>query len=639
MTPFIKRWIGCFALGFALVIQPGAAQDSPQEGYDSEAGVPARIRALEGDATLERDRERDRLDATINAPVYPGDRIISYAPLEIQLPDGSLVWCDSDTVLEVVALSDTSSSEGTVLKVTDGTIETRIETAASGESAMRFDTPESSVYLMSRGRFRIESTHGVTTVTSYRGVAELAGDEGSTIIRSGQQSRVQTGTGAEDAWAVNTLRLDNFGEWCEERESSYLTDSEDQEEREYVAQVPRPVRHYVSELDYYGDWQFVATYGWVWRPAAIQVGWRPYYSGYWCWRPGGWTWVSYEPWGWLPYHYGRWSWVTSAGWVWIPGAVYSGAWVSWAVTPTYVGWCPLDYYNRPAYVRSNYTNVTVNHYGGGWNFLPLNRWGERSLSRDIVRADRVPQLQGAVTTRSLPRFDSRQAKLRPEIVQHIVRETPPRRDMSLESAQPGSPQSGGTSFRQSDRRERTLSRQPEARSFKPDNTGSTRSYKPDNAGKQPPRAGVSTRGPAGAPDNNRSPRSVETFKPRRIAPPVGPAPTTSQEGPREPRNVPPPRVRSISDDPSRRVLDKILRDGAGQPQEARAIPQGPDRGRSGVPLGADGRRSTGGETTRKPIQGQGGRHAEGKPAGSPQSRREAPPPGKKQDESRKKDKP
>ena len=632
MNPLSKRTIGCFALGLALGIRSGAAQDNSQDGYDAAAGVPARIRAIEGDATLERDLERDRLDATINAPVYPGDRIISYAPLELQLPDGSLVWADSDTVLEVVALGDASSSEGTVLKVNDGTIEARIETAESGESAMRIDTPESSVYLMSRGRFRIESMHGITTVTSYRGVAELAGDEGSTIIRSGQQSRVQTGAGAEDAWAVNTLRLDNFGEWCEERESSYLTESEDRVEREYVAQIPRPVRHYVSELDYYGDWQFVSAYGWVWRPATIQVGWRPYYSGYWCWRPGGWTWVSYEPWGWLPYHYGRWNWVTTAGWVWIPGAVYSGAWVSWAVTPTYVGWCPLDYYNRPAYARYSYTNVAVNHYGGGWNFLPLNRWGERSLSRDIVRADRVPQLQGAVTTRSLPRFDARQVKVRPEMVQRIVREAPARRDGSLESPQPGAPQAGGVSFRQADRRERALSSRPDARLFKSDNTGSPRSFKPDNAGKQPARsAGSSARVPAGPTElNNRSPRSVETFKPRRMAPPAAPAPTTSQET-RETRNVPPARVRSSSDDPSRRFLDRILRDGAAQ-----AGQEASDRGRSSLPPGENGRRSSS-QTTRKPDQG--GRPAEGKPGASPQNRRETPPAAKKPDGSRKKDKP
>jgi hypothetical protein len=136
-------------------VEPGAAQDDSDESHATDAGVPARIRALDGDAMLERDLEQDRLKATINAPVYPGDRIVSEdGPLELQLSDGSLLWIDSDTTVELVALSDRSGSqEDTVVKLSEGTLETRIESSQSGESAMRIDTPESSVYLMSRGRF------------------------------------------------------------------------------------------------------------------------------------------------------------------------------------------------------------------------------------------------------------------------------------------------------------------------------------------------------------------------------------------------------------------------------------------------------------------------------------------------------
>jgi hypothetical protein len=34
-----------------------------------------------------------------------------------------------------------------------------------------------------------------------------------------------------------------------------------------------------------------------WAPILLAKCYRPFY---------GWTWASYEPWGWLPYHYGRW---------------------------------------------------------------------------------------------------------------------------------------------------------------------------------------------------------------------------------------------------------------------------------------------------------------------------------------------
>jgi hypothetical protein len=47
----------------------------------------------------------------------------------------------------------------------------------------------------------------------------------------------------------------------------------------------------------------------------------------------GWTWVSYEPWGWAPYHYGRWF-VYGGNWGWWPGPVYVGYRPLWA--PAYV---------------------------------------------------------------------------------------------------------------------------------------------------------------------------------------------------------------------------------------------------------------------------------------------------------------
>ena len=35
--------------------------------------------------------------------------------------------------------------------------------------------------------------------------------------------------------------------------------------------------------------------------------WAPYTDGYWAYTDGGWTWVSYEEFGGIVYHYGRWT--------------------------------------------------------------------------------------------------------------------------------------------------------------------------------------------------------------------------------------------------------------------------------------------------------------------------------------------
>ena len=74
----------------------------------------------------------------------------------------------------------------------------------------------------------------------------------------------------------------------------------------------------VNELQEYGEWVNVPTYGYVWRPR-VAVGWSPYVYGRWAWiSPYGWTWVSNEPWGWYPYRCGYWLTDPVFGWIWSP---------------------------------------------------------------------------------------------------------------------------------------------------------------------------------------------------------------------------------------------------------------------------------------------------------------------------------
>src|SRR5436309_3853159 len=96
-----------------------------------------------------------------------------------------------------------------------------------------------------------------------------------------------------------------------------------------------------------GDWIEVADYGYVWQPsvAVSNTAWRPYADGYWTYTDLGWTWVSYEDFGWATYHYGRWARLSDYGWVWVPGRdadlEWGPAWVSWRTGGEYVGWAPL----------------------------------------------------------------------------------------------------------------------------------------------------------------------------------------------------------------------------------------------------------------------------------------------------------
>ena len=81
------------------------------------------------------------------------------------------------------------------------------------------------------------------------------------------------------------------------------------------------VNFFYDNLSPSGNWIEVGDYGYCFQPnvAVNNPSWRPYADGYWAYTDVGWTWVSYEDFGWATYHYGRWTDLADYGWVWVPG--------------------------------------------------------------------------------------------------------------------------------------------------------------------------------------------------------------------------------------------------------------------------------------------------------------------------------
>jgi len=99
--------------------------------------------------------------------------------------------------------------------------------------------------------------------------------------------------------------------------------------------------YFYDSLQPYGEWVDVDTYGYCWQPRGMDRDWRPYTDGYWSYTDAGWTWVSYEDFGSITYHYGRWVNLEDYGWVWKPDYEWGPAWVSWRQNDDYIGWAPL----------------------------------------------------------------------------------------------------------------------------------------------------------------------------------------------------------------------------------------------------------------------------------------------------------
>jgi uncharacterized protein DUF6600/FecR-like protein len=378
----ILRSTGLFpAILFAIV--PSLAQTSPDSSNDPDALQPAtgaeseppvapatgatyaRLRQFEGGISLKREDESASQDLTleINTPLIPGDQVWTGEDgrMEVQLADGTLVRLDHNSRLSLLNLADREATfdNTTLLRLMNGSLYLRADGFDAHDRRFQIDTPAGSVFLLSGGVFRIDvGADGVSTVASYRGVAEILSEDISAMAHSGERVTAEPGHRPGEARAFNTLRRDDFDLWAESRDDTYATNDSGRGAR---PDVPAPVSPYVSELNRYGTWRDDPSYGWVWTPDSVAPDWRPYYDGQWYDAPTGMTWVGSEPWGWAPYHYGRWQWSLGAGWFWIPGVVYSGAYVSWAVGPSYFGWCPLGFYNTPVYYNTYTPWVYVPH--------------------------------------------------------------------------------------------------------------------------------------------------------------------------------------------------------------------------------------------------------------------------------------
>ncbi len=124
--------------------------------------------------------------------------------------------------------------------------------------------------------------------------------------------------------------------------------------------------YFYSSLAPYGNWIQINGGITVWQPARVNSTWQPYTDGYWIWTNDGWYWESYEPYGYITYHYGRWYYDNYYGWIWVPDNQWAPAWVEWRYDNDYIGWAPLPPY--ASFSASFGINFSLNF------FTPYSHW-------------------------------------------------------------------------------------------------------------------------------------------------------------------------------------------------------------------------------------------------------------------------
>lgn len=122
---------------------------------------------------------------------------------------------------------------------------------------------------------------------------------------------------------------------------------------------------FYTNLAPYGTWMEIDGLT-VWHPINMNRDWAPYRDGRWIWTSDGWYWDSYEPFGYIVFHYGRWYYDNYYGWLWIPDNEWAPAWVDWRYDNNYIGWTPL-----PPYAVFS-INIGI-HYTSDY-YVPYYHW-------------------------------------------------------------------------------------------------------------------------------------------------------------------------------------------------------------------------------------------------------------------------
>jgi len=145
--------------------------------------------------------------------------------------------------------------------------------------------------------------------------------------------------------------------------------------------------YFYDQLSPYGSWIDYNPYGYVWVPRNMGYNWRPYSQGHWVWTDYGWTWMSDEQWGDIPFHYGRWGMDNDIGWYWVPGMDWGPAWVTWRSNEQYMGWAPLP----PGIqfrVGMNFNSQAFDIPFNFWIFIQGSHFQDRDINRYVLPYER-----------------------------------------------------------------------------------------------------------------------------------------------------------------------------------------------------------------------------------------------------------
>jgi len=337
------------------------AADAPTPEATPSDRTPPRLSFADGQVSFWRPGAQDWAQAQVNTPLAPGDELATAAPgnLEVQVGARAFVRAWANTQ---VGLAN-QEPDFLQFKVTTGSASFDLRTIEPGHT-VEVDTPHAAFTIERAGYYRVDVTGERTAFITRRGgrATVTPASEAAVVIAPSEEVIIEGPTSSRVA-SYAAPPLDAWDRWNYAR-TDHLLDA-------VSARYVSPDAYGVSDLDRYGAWRVVPSYGAVWVPTAVQRGWAPYSAGAWTLDPFyGWTWVDTAPWGWAPYHYGRW--VSVDGfWAWAPGPV--------VVRPVYAPALVAFFGGPRVGVSINIGGPVVGWVALGWGEPVVPWWGREGV--------------------------------------------------------------------------------------------------------------------------------------------------------------------------------------------------------------------------------------------------------------------
>jgi len=396
----IARRCTTFLLGLVLLLgpmlAPAAAQVVTAPAADGPIGrMPPRLSYVNGEVSLWRPGATDWAPAQINTAMAPGDETYTgnRGNLEMQVGARAFVRAWGDTQLGLV----NQEPDFLQLKVTAGHVSLDLRTVEPGRT-VEVDTPLAAFTIDAPGYYRIDVAPERTSfITRRSGRATMTPAGGTAATIAPSEEVVLDGAPTPTIQTFVAPALDVWDNWNYARTEELI----DSMSARYVSAGV----YGVDDLDHYGAWRVVPTYGSVWVPHGVPGDWAPYTTGHWISDPHyGWTWVDDAPWGWAPYHHGRWVYVDGY-WAWAPGpivvrpvyapalvAFFSAPGVRVAVGAPFVSWVALGW------------GEPIVPWWGGPRFIGHAHWagwgGPRVVNNVIVNRTTVVNVQNITVYRN-----------------------------------------------------------------------------------------------------------------------------------------------------------------------------------------------------------------------------------------------